>query len=185
MVTINNLPTVSCDQLTNTLKQLATPVIATIEAITEPKLNKRGNPLFGRVKKHAIVNGVIGAWNYQNSVNNRRMIEADPQTQADADAVAFFESLPRCWGERLKDSALVEYKGGFYLEIRCKTAVKVNYLVDGRAATQAELDVIKAFTPQRKEGERQELNQPIILRDYKVENIQSITYAGQSVVVTN
>lgn len=185
MATINTAQTVSRDTLLTILKGMAIPMIATIEAITEPKLNKRGNPLFGRVKKHAIVNGMIGGWNYQNAVNNRRMVEADPQTQAEADSVEFFEALPRCWGERVKDSALVEYNGKFYIEIRCKKAVKVNYLVDGRAATQAELDIIKAFTPKKKEGERQELNQPIVLRDYGLQTIQSITMAGETVAITD
>jgi hypothetical protein len=42
---------------------------------------------------------------------------------------------------------------------------------------------LEPYLPKKKEGERQELDNPIILRDVKVENIVSVTYGGQTVEV--
>ena len=42
-----------------------------ILSVTEPKMNKKGNPFFGRVKKATYLSNVALGYNYENVVNNR------------------------------------------------------------------------------------------------------------------
>ena len=158
--------------------------MATVEAVTPPhNMRKTGNPLAGRVMIHSVVNGVIGSWNYESAVNHQRMREENPQTQEEADAVPYFESLPRDWGRRIPESALVAYNSKEYLEVQVNKWLSRTYLVDGRAATPEEVAIIREHSRAKKDGERQELEKPIILRDYTLTNIRSIKVGGKMIQV--
>ena len=58
-------------------KAQAIATIATIEAETVPdmvvkdRVTKVPNPYLGRVKKVSRVNGIVGGWNYTNSVDRK------------------------------------------------------------------------------------------------------------------
>jgi hypothetical protein len=56
-----------------------------------------------------------------------------------------------------------------------------------RDSTGAVLDPaqVAKFIPNRKEGERQEVDSPVILRDYAIENIVQITIDGIVYEVTD
>lgn len=187
MTTINPADVkLSRDEFLNLMLGLNRPVITTIEAVTKAhKMKVKGNPLRDRVTVHAVVNGIIGSWNYGSAVNNRRMVEWNPQTQAEADAVPIFEPLPRSWGDRIPNSALVNYKDRFYVEIKCNSCVKRTWLVDNRAATPQEVAIIESFITPTEEGKRQELDKPVVLRDYGLESIRSLKLDGQVIAVVD
>lgn len=143
----------------------------TIVALTDPRMRKRGNPYIGRVQKRSTVNGAIG-WIYQNSVNRERAREnLEPD----------FEAFPRKWGQRIKGTPFVEHKGKTYLELKVERAISTEYLLDGEVVDKS---VIEEWLPKRKpEGERQEVDRPIILRDYDLANIKAITFDGVTIAV--
>jgi hypothetical protein len=143
----------------------------TIVAETDPKLRKRGNPYAGRVTKRSRVNGAIG-WIYGNGVNRQRIREGlDPD----------FEAFPRKWGERIKGTPFVEHKGNTYLELKVERVLGTEYLLDGEPIDRS---LIEEWLPKRKpEGERQQVENPVILRDYNLANIKAIAFDGITIVV--
>jgi len=161
--------------------------IATLETETIPdmvkkdRITKEPNPWSGRVTKQSRVNGIVGAWNYTNSVNNQRVRESNAETVAEVEAVPEFTAEPRSWGERLPNTGLVKHGENYYVEIKVQRAIETTYMVDGRPATSEELSDIKRYLPQKTEGTRQEVEKPVILRDYKVDSIKSVRINGQNV----
>lgn len=148
----------------------------TIVAETDPRMKKTGNPYVGATKISR-VNGLFN-WIYENAVNRQRCREEQPLDAAGE--VEHFTALPRKWGVRVKRedgtvTPLVEHKGQFYLEMKVERSLGYEYRKDG-----ATLDpkAVEAFLPERKEGTRQEVDNPVILRDYSIESIRQITLDG-------
>lgn len=148
----------------------------TIVAETDPRMKKTGNPYVGAVKISR-VNGLFN-WIYENAVNRQRCREEQP---VDASGeVEHFTALPRKWGVRVKRedgtvTPLVEHKGAFYLEMKVERSLGYEYRKDG---TTLDPKAVEAFLPERKEGARQEVDNPVILRDYAIESIRQITLDG-------
>jgi len=138
----------------------------TIVAETDPKVKvgtaKNPSPYRGKtVIKRAKVNGMIG-WIYDNSVNNQRAREGNQE---------FFEVQPRKWGERIKGTPLVEYKGKFYLEVKVEKVISTEYFVDGELVPTAE---IKPYLPVKSKPKNQGTEKVIPCSDYWLGNIRSI-----------
>jgi len=176
---------INSTELETMLRGLNKPLIVTLLTDVEPEMVKKDretkepNPFLGRVRKASRVNGIIGAWNYTNSVNNQRVRESDAETVEEVEAVPTFEALPRTWGERLTGTALVHHKGQHYVEIKVERAIETVYMVDGREATEAEVEQIKRYLPKKTEGARQEVEKVIVLRDYKLESIKGLRVHGE------
>jgi len=162
----------SSEELTELLMAQRGAKMVTIEADTIPKIPAASRATFPNLRKRAVVNGVIG-WIYENAVNRQREREG---AQPD------FEALPRKWGARLVGTPLVEHKGGFYLEFKFQRSVSYYYYNGATRecySSAADIDAINRLTGARDHGtERQELDAPIILRDYRMSNIRSIKMGG-------
>lgn len=110
-------------------------------SIKEHKMNKRNNPLYGRVRKITASNCQFN-YNYEKAVNNR-LEKAGKEGN--------FESSTLPWGKWIEgqENKLIEHKGEIYVRLykakNCKR--KVEYLVDGRIATEEEKAIISAYTP--------------------------------------
>lgn len=142
----------------------AKPVTITAETDPKPRQGTKNNPSPFRGKtvvKRARVNGMIG-WDYSNSVNNQRAREGNEE---------FFEVHPRTWGERIKGSPLVEYKGKHYLEVKVQNVLSTEYFVDGELIDE---ETIKPFLPVKKPSARQETEKAILIADYSLDNIVAI-----------
>ena len=141
--------------------------VVTIKAVTDARLKKTGND-HGSCSKIARVNGMIG-WNYTNSVNNQRTREG---------IEAHFEAQPRKWGERIKGTPLVEYKGEYYLEVKIERILDITYVRDndGKIVTYSE---IEPFMPAKRKPTTQGTEKDIIVADYKINNIEEIKIDGQ------
>ena len=149
---------------------------STIVAETDPRMKKTGNPFVGAMKISR-VNGLFN-WIYENAVNRQRIKENQPLDAAGE--VEHFDAAPRKWGTRVKRedgtvTPLVEHKGQYYIEMKVEKSLGYEYRKDG-----ATLDskAVEAFLPERKEGARQEVENPVILRDYSIESIRQITLDG-------
>ena len=162
--------------LVETLMDRRGSFATTIVAATDPRLLKRGNPFVG-VTKLSRVNGFLN-WHYQNAVNAQRGRENCP---LDEDGmVEPFIALPRKWGVRLQreDGTLtpfVVHDGRYYLEMKVQRAMGHEYRIGDTIIDPAE---IRPFLPKRTEGARQQVANPVILRDYSVDNIIQITLDG-------
>lgn len=170
------MPTLTKTQLADHLMNLRGAKFTTIVAETDPRMRKTGNPYVG-AKKVSRVNGVVN-WVYQNSVNNQRCRENQPLDQSGE--VEHFEPEPRKWGTRLKHDTghvapLVEHKGKRYLELKVERSLGHEYRLNGEVVDS---EAVAEFLPNRKEGARQKVDNPVILRDYSLENIVQITIDG-------
>lgn len=153
----------------------ATP--ATIVAETEPKMNKTGNPYFGQVTKLTTANVFIN-FNYENSVNRARAKEGVEEK---------FEAHARKWGERIPGTPLIMNKGTFYLEVRflSEDKTKSAYLHNGEII---EKSLLEQWMPSKNNASiaaTQGLDEDsiIIMRDYKLDTIKEIRFAGEIFIV--
>jgi hypothetical protein len=111
-------------------------MIATILLKGEHKMNKRGNPLLGRVTRdHRLVVTVAGPKSYTNRLEKRG---DEPAGKAP-------------WYKWVKDGVVVHPESGkMYLAALPTGAQRhTRYLVDGREATAEELQIIRQFTPEK------------------------------------
>ena len=58
------------------------------------------------------------------------------------------------------------------------------YLVDGHPATADNLHAIHDWCPVREDSGRQEVERPVILRDYKLSSVVSVRMDGKDFVIT-
>ena len=135
-------------ELAQMLINLNGATICNLTYITDAKLLKRGNPLKDcKVDKIESLVCQFG-YNYQNSVNNRLEKQGDER-----EFVA--DSLP--WGKWIVVNKIIEHNGELYARFYVMQGGKreVLYLVNNEIATSAQVEVIKQFTPARKESNRQ------------------------------
>jgi len=148
--------------------QMKGAVICTVNAETTPKMRKTDNPYVDVVKVSS-VNGIIN-WIYEDAVNKQRSREElEPN----------FTAFPRKWGNRIKGSPLVEHNGNYYLEMKVQSA-QAQYILGNEEIAVSEL--IPYFYDRSKS--RQGVEKEVVLRDYALENIKSIKYAGQLIEIS-
>ena len=170
------MATIKHSDLVSVLSTRKGAFFATIVAETEPAMRKTGNPFVGATKISS-VNGLLN-WIYQNSVNNQRARENQP---LDAQGeVEHFTPVSRKWGKRIvrQDGSvtpLVEHNGQFYLELKIQKSLGHEYRLGSLTIDSKD---IEPFLPQRTEGARQMVDNPVILRDYRIDNIRQITMDG-------
>jgi len=160
--------TITIKALMDSLQEHKGTQFVTIVAKTQPKLLK--NPL-GPIFKVSRVNICVN-WNYRNSVNLQRMREGNKD---------IFVPKPRPWGTRLPNSPFVEHKGQLYLEAKVEKSLDHHYeMPNGDIIEDSK---VTPYLPQRKQSSTQQTEKEIILRDYIVENIISITMQGETYLV--
>ena len=140
--------------------------IITVVAETAPRMRKTDNPYFGRVKKVAVVNGMIN-YNYEGNVNRQREREGS-ETDFRASAPA--------WGERVGDSCIIECKGRRYLDFRLLNTLEVKYICDGKEVAKAE---IEKFLPSRKKNASQGLDKVVKVCRYALDSIRELHFNRQ------
>jgi len=147
-------------------------------AETTPEL-KSGNPFGGTTRTHRLrklsrVSGMIG-FRYDNAVNNQRMREGTP-VDATTGEVLEFVAEPRKWGVRREGTPFVDHKGSTYLEVKVERSLHCEYRMDD--GTPVDASIVEPWLPSREEGRRQMVEKPVILRDYKMENLREVTING-------
>lgn len=147
-----------------------------IIAKTEPRMRKTNNPYFGRVQKVTRLANVAVGYNYENVVNNRLEQEGKGQLHFTAQ-----KPNGKSWVKGYENLFLVADKDGTteYLRttMRRNTKGTSMYLVDGKEATPSQKAEIETFIQSSYKPTNQGLDEgdEVIVRDYKVENIVSIT----------
>lgn len=130
----------------------------------------KANLLQGRVTKRTIGSNVMVFQNkhtnaYENMVNRR--LTAEGKTIE-------FTVGPRKWGKRVPNTSFIEHNGQSYLEVIFLKAGDVQYLVDGQPFN----GVIDGLTD-KTEGEQAGLENKVIIRTIKTENVKAITINKQ------
>lgn len=159
------MKTITVIDLQVMLSQLRSAAFATLTTVTEPAMNKGGNPFYGRVKKEVKLNATLN-FIYANSVNNQREKEGNEQV---------FVPHARKWGERIQGTTLVQHKGNLYIEYKANGAPQsVEYFVDGQKVNKAEIAAYLRESNSNKE--HQGVNKEIILRDVNINNVKEIVF---------
>ena len=197
------MKTISTIDLAKMLYEQVGATFVTIIARTEVKLvGGKKCPLNG-LTKTSRVNGTIN-WSYERAVQRQRDREQRPLDENEE--VEQFESEPRKWGVRLHEEngskkrmlPLVGHPWhkstinadelrqmppeALYLELRVGESLGHHYTLGERVVTDEE---VQPYLPVRNEGARQQVENPVILRDYKLVNILSITMNGEEYVIQN
>jgi hypothetical protein len=145
-------------------------------AVTEPKMNKKGNPFFGRVKKATYITNVALGYTYENVVNNRldrKGLESNFESE---------KPKGKSWLEF--PYLLVSDKDNTqqYLRTTMRKNSKIDniYLLDGKIVNDLDIiNQIKNWLPKSSTSAKQETfglaeEEQVIIRDFKVENIVSL-----------
>lgn len=143
------MKTINHASLLNLLLNLKGATIVSITTATNPKMNKRGNPLANEdVVKMSYRKNYQFGYNYENGVNNR----LDAQG-----CEASFKAESLAWGEWLVPNKVIVHKGEYYGRFyRMANSEEINtYLVNGRNASASEVETIKTFTPKHSGSNRQ------------------------------
>ena len=160
-------PTMTESALLDELRKNKGARIVTIVTSTTPRMRK-SNPFDGNIRKVSRTNGMLN-WHYARAVNRQRDREGKETN---------FEAQPRKWGTRIQGTPLIEHKGNFYIEMKVENAIEYRYeTLDGQPINK---DDVKPHLYARSKPKNQEVENPIILKDYKVGSIASITMDGET-----
>ena len=176
---MTNIQTISTESLITVLNALpAEPADVTIVSRTAPAMRKTDNPYLGRLFKVSKVSGTIN-WQYAGEVNRQREREGGFEIVDGQPVVATvdeFKSHPRQWGQRIENSPFVEHKGQHYLELKVSESNGHEYRDENNEAITGEkLAHAKSFFPNRSESSRQNVQNKIVLRDYRIDRVEAIT----------
>lgn len=160
-------------ELLEKLQSLRGATFATLVVNVEPSIKcPKTSGMGGRIRKRSKVNVTLG-FIYANSVNRQREREGNESD---------FQVNPRKWGERIKGTTLVVHKGQYYLETKVEKVYETEYFLDGKLIEKEKIkDFLKESAPQP----QQELEKEIILRDYRLDSIESVTINHETLKVEN
>jgi hypothetical protein len=148
----------------------------TLTARTEPAMRKKGNPYVGDLFKHAVVNAMIG-WHYATSVNRQRIRESEV---GDSNHHPEFKPRKRKWGERV--GPFVVHEGLVYLEAKIERTI--GHIYKNAAGEVVPESEVKPWLKDRGScAGHQGVEREIILRDYAIDSITEITFAGTHHVI--
>lgn len=173
------MKTLNQNQLVEIVRNRAGALAIGLEAVTDCRARKTGNP-FGKIFKRVRAMGFIGA-DYQQSVEREAVRQgADAQ-----DFVA--ESLP--WGKWLIPNKIIEHNGRLYLRTqttpgnrRTVAARVLEYRSEnGQVLTKEQ---VKPFLPESRESAKQqedaELTETVWVRTYALDSLRRVRINGCS-----
>ena len=131
------------------------------------------NPQQGRVTKAMTGATVMCFSNTNGSAYNAMVQRRLEQEGRDPNS---FELSARAWGERVAGTPFVTHKGKTYLEVIFMKAGAVQYLLDGVAVDESEIEGL----PVRKEGTQGGLEHKVVIRTFDCENVLQLRAYGQS-----
>lgn len=165
--TKNEIKHVTKAQLVKVLMGLVGSTFATIVSETDVKMNKKNNPYHGTITKLTRANVNIN-FSYENAVNKARVKEGKEDD---------FEAQARKWGETIPGTPLVLKEGKYYLYCRFLGYNKTKSIYFHNTDTGSALiekAIIEEFLPKVNESKTQDLENEVVVRTYKIENIREV-----------
>lgn len=171
----SNYKEISLKDLQSELSTTKGAKFISLTTITVPDLSKDcsfRHDLF----KVSYVNGIVN-FHYETSVNNQREREGKEKD---------FEAMPRKWGTRLKDTPFVSHvlKSGehkLYLEVKIEKSLEHSYFQPSTRKIVPN-DIVSQYLT-KKSYSNQGVEKEIILRDYDVKNILTISFDGNGYLI--
>ena len=156
---------------------------ASILSVSPAKLLKKSRdtkepPPWKELHKVSKVSGILN-FRYENSVNNQREREGHPEV---------FEAQSRAWGEHvLRDdgslSCLIKHRGKHYVELKVQNTV-FSYYVDDEGNRYTRSEIADFLQRKSSESSRQELEEPVIVRDYRLDHVVSIRFGNEEMILS-
>lgn len=149
--------------------------IISIDTATTPVLKGgKSNPHQGRVTKLMVGANVMVFSNkkthgYEAMVQRRLLKEGKNP--------ASFTLGERPWGVRVPNLPIVEHEGNQYLEVIFLKSGTVQYMLDGKPVKKEDIQGLE----EKKEGEQGGLEDKVIIRTFKAENLYRIVIDGVEV----
>lgn len=176
------------EQFFNLLNNTKGCTFMNVMSLTEPSMNKRNNPFYGRVKKFTSVQMQFN-YDYERAVNNRLVKQGLEPTFSG-------EKLP--WGKWVKDEArginmtnkVIEHNGELYMRAYCVRNAKPHtfYLIDGHLATSEEIEMLKMFLKEKEESQKQ--SESGLIEEYQVKpkvykfvSLVAVTINNQKIII--
>lgn len=142
-----------------------------VVTITEPKMNKRGNPFItngDRVQKITYYTNIGLGISYENTMNNKREKDGEERDfEAQKPSGMSWEAFPFILKSD-KDPSQKYLRMQFYANTSCKSL----YLVNGRIATPQQVETIEKFLPKTSS------NSFIKVLSIKLQNVVKIKQAN-------
>ena len=141
-----------------------------INTSTEPRMNGgKSNPFKGHVRK---ITEKANVMVFQNKNINAYEAMVQRRLTKEGKNPLSFQLSPRVWGHRIPNTCFVEHNGQYYLEVIFLNNGHTHYELDGVPTPP-----IKQWnlTDHTNESEQGGLDDKVIIRTFKVENITSIT----------
>ena len=163
--------TVTQSELVSVLNEVKNPTFCEVVMVTEPRMNKKGNDLFGRVKKHKIGRISIGM-DYEKRVNNN--LEKEGQERG-------FVSQESKVGTHVNKCVLWnENKQKFYLfhEWFNEVKPKVEFFVDGRPMNDIEKIMFEQYLVKSNSYGGQGLDREVQVLSVSLDNVRQLSHNG-------
>ena len=165
-----------------TLQSIITQVngsaFISITTKTTPKLKGgKANPFQNNVTKITEKANVMIFSNkngsaYSNMVKRRMVAEGkDPET---------FTVSPRTWGTRIENTPFVEHKGELYIEVIYMNSGTTKFMYNGQEIDRDSITGLDSEDSQTSQGG---IENKVIIRTIKVENVKEITINHQHYVL--
>ena len=136
---------------------------------TSPKMNKRGNPYFGRVEKVTKYSSVVLGRDYGATCAKRSI---DGEYEEEKPSGMTWDVYPFILkGDNNPNQRYLRYA------LNDNATSDSTYFVDGRVATPSEVEVIKSFLPKPSPCQKQidkGITKEVRVRSVKVENIVTL-----------
>jgi|TARA_R110000824_G_scaffold59601_7_gene159917 hypothetical protein len=137
---------------------------------------KRTKHEHGAIVKRQKLQAIVG-WNYASRLDRAAKREGK-QIE--------FEVQSRMWGERINGTCLVEHKGALYVEAAPLRVMSTEYVSEYGVKIDPESisDLIEHKANQKaKSSTQEELTNEVFVRDYKLDNIETLAANGYSLTV--
>lgn len=185
-ITAENTVTITKAELVEKLLNLrnGSHTFGSVVLATEPKMNKKGNPFFGRVTKLAKWSFGVNTEYYTKVVKEmeRQGLDVSALTKAPSNYVRFHEDRANCPVLKLKSD-----ESKLYLSLfpNREGVSFVEYYVDNQIAGELETAQVKAWVGEDKPSAKQaELGiadeRQIKIRTVKLDSVVAITLEGVS-----
>ena len=133
---------------------------------TQPKMLKKNNPYFNKIWKISKINAMLNA-NYELGVCNKKLKE-NPYTWPN------FRSMARKWGIHANKS-LIRHGNNLYVQVQILKILWSNYYFNNKLI---DISILEPFLI-KSNLNRQQLDNPIIIRDYALSSIKQINLNGE------
>lgn len=149
---------ISREDLGEMFKNMHFTTPASMVVITSPRVKK---PKQNIIQKVAYIKVMLGNWNYERCVNNRKIKRGD---------ISDFKAKERKWGKHISNSPLIVKGNEKYVQVSVLQVCDTFYIKNGQNMIKEEIDQVLYDRTSSQQ------NKKMMVRSYKLDSIRSLTY---------